>query len=141
MFTLSAVESIFNTIIKNTYQKSTLFTNDICEYIELVSLFQDCESLNINISHFMRFVLINSYYEISLQECLYKRQMIFKRHGEIPMYTFITNMLVRNSVIDDFSMNIFVCGMTQEDYDCDEFVLENYYIQYEKSHNSSNFTL
>ena len=113
----------------------------MCEYIELVSLFQDCDSLNINISHFMRFVLINSYYEISDQGSLYKRQMLFKRYGEIPMYTFITNMLVRDSVIDDFSMNIFVCGMTQEDYNCDEFILENYYIQYEKSHNSGNFTL
>jgi hypothetical protein len=141
MFTPSVVESIFNTIIKNTYQKSTLFTNDISEYIELVSLFQDCESLNINISHFMRFVLINSYYEISNQGTLYKRQMLFKRYEEIPMYTFITNMLVRGTVMGHFSIDIFVCGMTQEDYDCHEFVLENYYIQYEKSHNSSNFTL
>ena len=141
MFVPSAVESIFNTIIKNTYQKSTLFTNDMCEYIELISLFQDCDSLNINISHFMRFVLINLYYEISVQGSLYKRQMLFKRYGEIPMYTFITNLLVRNTAMDDFSMNIFVCGMTQEDYNCDEFVLENYYIQYEKAHNSGNFTL
>ena len=67
--------------------------------------------------------------------------MLFKRYEEIPMYTFITNMLVRGTVMGHFSIDIFVCGMTQEDYDCHEFVLENYYIQYEKSHNSSNFTL
>ena len=138
MFTQNIISSIFKTINTNSYKEQTLITNDKCEYIELVVLLKECEEIDINISPFIRFVLINLYNESYEEKNLYKKEMLFRKHGEIPMYTYITHMLhlVREINMD---IDLYVSGMDVIDFTSDDFILENYYIDYEKRKNKINF--
>jgi predicted GTPase len=138
MFTKNTVSSLFNTINTNSYKEQTLFTNDKCEYIELVILLKDCEAIDINISPFIRFVLINLYNETYEEKNLCKKEMLFRKHGEIPMYTYITHMLHLSRAIN-MDINLYISGLDSIDLTSDDFILENYYIEYEKKHNKINF--
>jgi hypothetical protein len=62
--------------------------------------------------------------------------MLYKKHGEIPMYQFLTIALSRDSLKDQC---LFVYGLTEEYINSDDVVLELYYIAYEKKHNPINF--
>ena len=138
MFKKNTISSVFNKINTNCYKEQTLFTNDKCEYIELVILLKDCEAIDINISPFIRFVLINLYNEAYEEKNLCKKEMLFRKHGEIPMYTYITHMLHLSRAIN-MDINLYISGLDSIDLTSDDFILENYYIEYEKKHNKINF--
>jgi hypothetical protein len=60
--------------------------------------------------------------------------MLFHKHGEIPMYTYLTNTLDKSKDI-----LLYVYGITSEDFET-KYKLELYYISYEKKNNLINFT-
>jgi hypothetical protein len=138
MFKKNTISSVFNKINTNCYKEQTLFTNDKCEYIELIILLKDCERLEINISPFIRFVLINLYNEVYEDNNLCQKEMFFRKHGEIPMYTYITHTLHLSRAIN-MDINLYVFGLDSIDFTTDDFILENYYIEYEKKNNKINF--
>ena len=103
------------------------------EIENLIELLKECESIVANVATFIRFVLINLYstYEDS---DLYKAQMLFHKHGEIPMYTYLTNTLDKSKV----DIMLYVYGLNYEDLEA-KYKLELYYISYEKKNNLINF--
>jgi hypothetical protein len=100
----------------------------------LIGLFKECESLHINISQFIRFVLINLY-EAYTANNMYKKYMLFKKYGEIPMCMYLSS-LVQNKSVDE---EIFITGLTPAYMSSSTNALELYYISYEKENNPLNF--
>ncbi len=78
------------------------------------------------------------YNEVYEDKNLCKKEMFFRKHGEIPMYTYITHMLHLSRAIN-MDINLYVSGLDSIDFTADDFILENYYIEYEKKHNKINF--
>ena len=99
----------------------------------LIELLKECEPIVQNMSSFIRFVLINLY-SIYEDADLYKAQMLFHKHGEIPMYTYLTNTLDKSKV----DIMLYVYGLNYEDLEA-KYKLELYYISYEKKNNLINF--
>ena len=138
IFSKSKVTSLFNMITSNNYKEQTLFTNDKCEYRELLVLLKDCEELEINISPFMRFVLINLYNDTFEEKNLCKKELLFKKHGEIPMHAYVTHKLHLTWAMN-MDIHMYINGMDSIDFTSNDFILEYYYIEYEKKNNSANF--
>ena len=138
IFSKSKVTTLFNMINSNNYKEQTLFTNDKCEYIELLVLLKDCEELEINISPFIRFVLINLYNDTFEEKNLGKKELIFKKHGEIPMHAYVTHKLHLTCAMN-MDIHMYINGMDSIDFTSNDFILENYYIEYEKKNNRANF--
>lgn len=138
IFSKSKVTSLFNMITSNNYKEQTLFTNDKCEYRELIVLLKDCEELEINISPFTRFVLINLYNDTFEEKNLCKKELLFKKHGEIPMHAYVTHKLHLTWAMS-MDIHMYINGMDSIDFTSNDFILENYYIEYEKKKNRANF--
>ena len=138
IFSKSKVTLLFNMITSNNYKEQTLFTNNKCEYRELLVLLKDCEELEINISPFMRFVLINLYNDTFEEKNLCKKELLFKKHGEIPMHAYVTHKLHLTWAMN-MDIHMYINGMDSIDFTSNDFILENYYIEYEKKNNSANF--
>ena len=138
MFNSENVLKIFQTIMTSGYGKQTIrgeFATLEEDNIKLlIGLFKECEPLQINISQFMRFVLINLY-EAYTANNLYKKYMLFKKHGEIPMCMYLSS-LVQNKSVDE---EVFITGLTQFYVSSSTNALELYYISYEKQNNALNF--
>ncbi len=142
MFTPIVINVIFNKIISNKCKSKTLIIDDYLEMNKLIPLLKECDELEINISKFMRFVMINSYKNCDGIYCdLYKTQMLFKRYGEIPMYSYITNLITSliSKVGYDYDFQLYVDGLKENDVISDEYMFEMYYIEYEKKNNAINF--
>ena len=138
MFNSENVMKIFQTIMTSGYGKQTI-RGEIATLEEdniklLIGLFKECESLQINISQFIRFVLINLY-EAYTANNLYKKYMLFKKHGEIPMCMYLSSV-VQNKSVDE---EVFITGLTQSYVSSSANALELYYISYEKQNNALNF--
>jgi len=132
MFNASRIDIIFATIISNRLEKSTIYTKENKEIDDLIDLLKECEPLVSNIASFIRFVLINLYSTYEDAD-LYKAQMLFHKHGEIPMYTYLTNTLDKPKDI-----LLYVYGLNYGDLET-KYKLELYYISYEKKNNLINF--
>jgi GTP-binding protein EngB required for normal cell division len=132
MFNSNRIDTIFATIISNRLEKSTIYMKGSEEIDDLIDLLKECEPLVSNMASFIRFVLINLYSTYEDAD-LYKAQMLFHKHGEIPMYTYLTNTLDRSKDI-----LLYVYGLTSEDLE-NKYNLELYYISYEKKNNLINF--
>lgn len=144
MFTPTAISIILNKIIANRCKSKTLIIDDYVELNKLITLLKDCDALEINISKFMRFVMINSYTNCDGIYCdLYKTQMLFKKYGEIPMYSYITNLITSliSKVGYDYDFQLYVDGLSSNDFISAEYMFEMYYIQYEQKNNPQNFVL
>jgi len=142
MFTPIVINDIFNKIISNRCKSKTLIIDDYVEMNKLIPLLKECDELEIHISKFMRFAMINSYKNCDGIYCdLYKTQMLFKRYGEIPMHSYITNLITSliSKVGYDYDFQLYVNGLTENDLISDEYMFEMYYIEYEKKNNSNNF--
>ncbi len=143
-FEPSTVKNIFDIIISNLKQSHYLNYEENDELNKadinnLLNLLKSCEQLEINLSPFIRYVLISKYRLFARNELfdeLCKIQMLYKKHGEIPMYQFLTIALSRDSLKEQC---LFVYGLTEEYINSDDVVLELYYIVYEKKHNPINF--
>jgi hypothetical protein len=103
------------------------------EIEDLIDLLKECEPLVSNMASFIRFVLINLYSTYEDAD-LYKAQMLFHKHGEIPMYTYLTNTLDKAKI----DILLYVYGLNYGDLET-KYKLELYYISYEKKNNLINF--
>jgi GTP-binding protein EngB required for normal cell division len=133
LFDACEIEIIFSTITSNRLEKNAIYIKDNEEIELLIELLKECEPFASNMATFMRFILINLYssYELSY---LYKAQMLYHKHGEIPMYTYLTNTLDKSKV----DIMLYVSGLNYEDIE-NKYKLELYYISYEKKNNLINF--
>ena len=107
----------------------------------MIYLLKECEQLDINLSPFIRFVLISKYRLFArndLYDELCKIQMLYRKYGEIPMYQFLTIALSRDS-LKCKEQCLFVYGLTEEYINSDVVALELYYVTYEKKYNPVNF--
>ena len=146
MFNPDHTEIIFSSIMSNELGKHSIYVADEnvdTNIKELIDTLKDCEVFYLPImSSFIRFILINLYTN-NLESDLYKAQMIFYKHGEIPMYTYLTNTLNQNTlkngnVNGNVDIDLYVYGLTAEDFNT-KYMLELYYISYEKNINVLNF--
>jgi hypothetical protein len=133
MFNASQIEIIFATIITNRLEKNSIYMKEIVEIEKLIELLKECEPIVTNIATFIRFVLINLYSTYEPSD-LYKVQMLFHKHGEIPMYTYLTNTLDKSKI----DILLYVYGLNYGDLES-KYKLELYYISYEKKNNLINF--
>lgn len=143
MFTQKDVRDIFSLIITNRWEKETLLFDTAAGLLykldvgTFVRLLKECESLEFNMSPFIRFALVNLYAS-SVKYDLYKKQMLFRKYGEIPMYQYLSTILDGGANVD---MRLFIYGLTEADLKSDELKLETYYITYEKKYNPIQFVL
>jgi hypothetical protein len=133
MFNASQIEIIFATIISNRLEKNAIYIKESVEIESLISILQECEPIVQNMSTFIRFVLINLYSTYEPSD-LYKAQMLYHKHGEIPMYTYLTNTLDKSKI----DILLYVYGLNYGDLEA-KYKLELYYISYEKKNNLINF--
>jgi predicted GTPase len=135
MFTQKEVKTIFELIIANKWEKETIYVETYrTEYKNLINMIKKCETLEFNISPFIRFMLINLYNSTTKKE-LFKIHMLYRKFGEIPMYQYLTSILNNANI----GINLFTYGLTEDDLKSDDFMLETYYISYEKKYNPINF--
>jgi len=133
MFNANQIEIIFATIISNRLEKNSIYMKERVEIENLIELLKECESIVANVATFIRFVLINLYSTYEPND-LYKVQMLFHKHGEIPMYTYLTNTLDKSKI----DILLYVYGLNYGDLEA-KYKLELYYISYEKKNNLINF--
>jgi GTP-binding protein EngB required for normal cell division len=133
LFNANQIDIIFATIISNRLEKNAIYLKESVEIDHLIELLKECEPIVTNIATFIRFVLINLY-SIYEDSDLYKAQMLFHKHGEIPMYTYLTNTLDKSKV----DIMLYVYGLNYQDLEA-KYKLELYYISYEKKNNLINF--
>ena len=133
LFNANQIDIIFATIISNRLEKNAIYLKENKEIDNLIELLKECEPIVQNMSSFIRFVLINLYSTYEDAD-LYKAQMLYHKHGEIPMYTYLTNTLDKSKV----DIMLYVYGLNYEDLEA-KYKLELYYISYEKKNNLINF--
>jgi GTP-binding protein EngB required for normal cell division len=133
LFNANQIDIIFATIISNRLEKNAIYLKESVEIDHLIELLKECEPIVTNIATFIRFVLINLYSTYEYSD-LYKAQMLFHKHGEIPMYTYLTNTLDKSKV----DIMLYVYGLNYQDLEA-KYKLELYYISYEKKNNLINF--
>lgn len=136
MFNKKEVSQIIEMIILNRLGKYTI-TNDATTpaIINLITdILDECESLKVDISRFMRFLLINIYNTCDADE-LYKKQMIYQRHGEIPMQSYLSNIIDKSKL----DIHLYINGFDSDISFEKEHPLEMYYILYERKINYKNF--
>jgi GTP-binding protein EngB required for normal cell division len=133
LFNANQIDIIFATIISNRLEKNAIYLKESVEIDHLIELLKECEPIVTNIATFIRFVLINLYSTYEDAD-LYKAQMLFHKHGEIPMYTYLTNTLDKSKV----DIMLYVYGLNYQDLEA-KYKLELYYISYEKKNNLINF--
>jgi hypothetical protein len=133
LFNASQIDIIFATIISNRLEKNAIYLKENKEIEKLIELLKECEPIVTNVATFIRFVLINLYSTYEPSD-LYKVQMLFHKHGEIPMYTYLTNTLDKSKI----DILLYVYGLNYGDLEA-KYKLELYYISYEKKNNLINF--
>ena len=132
MFHSTQIQKLFDMIISNRLGNNSVYIKTNKEIKELIYLLKECELIVPNMSNFIRFILINLYSTHQSND-LFTTQMLFHKHGEIPLYMYLTNILDKSKI----DINLYVCGLMENDEDT--YQLELYYISYEKTHNSINF--
>ena len=133
LFNTDQIDTIFDTIISNRLEKKTIYMKECIEIDNLINLLKECDPIATSISNFIRFVLINLYSTYEDKD-LYRAQMLFHKHGEIPMYTYLTNTLDKSKI--DILLYVYALNAYEE---LEKYKLELYYISYEKKNNIINF--
>lgn len=133
LFNTDQIDTIFDTIISNRLEKKTIYMKECIEIDNLINLLKECEPIATSISNFIRFVLINLYSTYEDKD-LYRAQMLFHKHGEIPMYTYLTNTLDKSKI--DILLYVYALNAYEQ---LEKYKLELYYISYEKKNNIINF--
>jgi GTP-binding protein EngB required for normal cell division len=133
LFNAHHIDTTFATIISNRLEKKAIYIKECIEIDNLIDLLKECDPIATSISNFIRFVLINLYSTYEDKD-LYRAQMLFHKHGEIPMYTYLTNTLDKSKI--DILLYVYALNAYEE---LEKYKLELYYISYEKKNNIINF--
>lgn len=134
---------LYDTMIKNINNKAMItFSNIIIEQfhsiiLKLIPFSPKMMSIDFQfLSSFMRFLLINIYSsKVYTKTELKLKQLYFQQSSEMMMNSYLTNCL--------FGMNIdwsfYVHNLIRNDeVDCDFYLLEKFYIQFENAYNQVN---
>ena len=135
-FEKSIIETIFSSIISNIHQKTTILFEDKENIDELINLLDKCCQIDVNLSEFLRFLIINQLCNIN-NEKLFIKKMLYHRHGEIIISEYILQEFDNSKLSVPFDR--FIKGLSASDLDSKEHKLDIYYLNYEKIHNKFNF--
>jgi len=137
MFTKPIVERIIALIIENKREDYTINTILLNEMPKLLNLLQEIIALDVIISDFLRFLIINNYVSTDYSnEIITCKMMIYAKYGEIPIATFLH--LTNNGSIKTIS-KLFIRGLTSEILELSEHALDIFYLNYESAFNVNNF--
>jgi hypothetical protein len=127
MFTFQYVDEIITCTInraKKSYRTPfvRVVEDDIDEFIELM---ENVKKLGINVSRFMRFVIIQQLKDEDDIDVLYYKKMLYQFHNEIPITNYIGSLIAKCKRTDVDEM-VFIDGM------CDtadfKYKLDIYYL-------------
>lgn len=132
MFNAINVHNMLVIIVANSSGKYTIKINTEDQSTtynirQLIKVLKQCDEIGVNISEFLRFIMINLYTQYD-SDTLFKKLMLFQKYQEIPMYTYLQNLL-QNLNVD---INIIINGLKSDDLKSDNHALELYYISYEQ---------
>jgi hypothetical protein len=126
MFTSQKCYNLIAILLKNERKEKTLVVNDVNL---LLSLLDDMIALDMNISNFVRFLIINQLNSNQYtDDVLMMKKMLYYKFKEIPIYHYLQ--------IYTANITLFVYGM--DDFEnSEEYKLDIYYL--EQCKDSVNF--
>ena len=151
MFTKDTIEHLFKNIMSNvraentigfykgTDYKGTDYKGTDCKgtdehYItELIQLLDQCSKKDVILSEFLRFLIINQLNFVGGD--LYIKGLLYEKYGELPIRSYICMTFKPMPTIQQI-----IQGLKAEDFHNSNNELDLYYLNYEKEHNSINFT-
>lgn len=136
LFDKLTIETVFAIIVANVREKETVdFSESTAFEIQrLISLFDECRALDVNLSQVLRFLIINQLYsEPFAHDSLYVKQMLYLQSGELIISNYIRTAFTVNP-----SLATIVKGLPK---DFTLTGLDQYYTQYEKYNGHWNYKL
>jgi GTP-binding protein EngB required for normal cell division len=135
-FEKATIEILFSNIVSNIRQKTAInfADNGNSEKVEeLIEILDKCCQINVNLSEFLRFLIMNQLYCVN-NDTLFIKKMLYRRYGEIIISEYISREFDNSASFDKF-----IKGLTAADLINNEHKLDMYYLDYEKEHNEFNF--
>lgn len=135
-FEKATIEILFSNIVSNIRQKTAInfADNGNSEKVdELIEILDKCCEIDVNLSEFLRFLIMNQLYCVN-NDTLFIKKMIYRRYGEIIISEYISREFDNSA-----SFNKFIKGLTAADFISNEHKLDMYYLNYEKEKNHYNF--
>jgi GTP-binding protein EngB required for normal cell division len=135
-FEKATIEILFSNIVSNIRQKTAInfADNGNSEKVEeLIEILDKCCQINVNLSEFLRFLIMNQLYCVN-NDTLFIKKMLYRRYGEIIISEYISREFDNSASFDKF-----IKGLTAADLINNDHKLDMYYLDYEKEHNEFNF--
>ncbi len=141
MFTKDTIEQLFKNIMSNVRAENTIAFYKGTDnkgadehYItELIQLLEQCSKKDVILSEFLRFLIINQLNFVGGD--LYIKELLYAKYGELPIRSYICMKFKPMPTIQQI-----IQGLKLEDFHNSNNELDLYYLNYEKEHNSINFT-
>ena len=131
MLTLPVVTNLVDKLI---YFNVQITENQDEHHPELLSMLTELEGLGVDLSRFLRSLLIQRYTTKTFKEReLIQKQFFFTNFGEVYLEKYVSNLwsLKYGRSTTSLLNAVYVDGLTLEDIHSDEYALELFYIQYE----------
>ena len=137
MFNKGTITRLINSIINNERAEKTInFDITIRSSHRIIALLSEFNKLNVELSRFIRFIIINQLYSMRYgYEILAYKSMIYQKYGELPISNLLKIEYSYNYT--NVPISIFINGITPEVMTMPELELDIYYLNYEKEQNSS----
>lgn len=124
-FTNNNVSDLFAYLTANPRTESTLSFKEETDH-KLVFILTECVKIGVLMSETLRFILVN---KINLgDDSLYTRYLLYKKMGEITMSGYIYLCM------PTLSTEMVVRGLKESDMSNPKFVLDRFYLDYEKTY-------
>ena len=137
-FDKTTVEIIFSKITSNIRENKSIGFEEYDNQIEhLIEALDKCNEIDVDLSELLRFLIMNQLNYINNNNSLFIKKMLYRRYGEIIISEYILRELNISSESTPFDK--FVKGLTAEDLNSKEHILDMYYLNYEKEQNPYNF--
>jgi GTP-binding protein EngB required for normal cell division len=146
MFTKDTIEQLFKNIMSNVRAENAIAFykgtdnkgadnkgSDEHYITELIQLLEQCSKKDVVLSEFLRFLIINQLNFVGGD--LYIKELLYAKYGELPISSYICMKFKPMPTIQQI-----IQGLKLEDFHNSNNELDLYYLNYEKEHNSINFT-
>jgi GTP-binding protein EngB required for normal cell division len=136
LFDKNTLNTLFAIIVANVREKETVDFSELTnsQMQKLISLFDKCRTIDVNLSQMLRFLIINQLYSESFaHDFLYMKYLLYVQSGEL----IISNYMQSAYSIKP-SLATFVQGLPKE------MVLtrlDQYYVHYERTMGFWNFAM
>jgi hypothetical protein len=135
-FDKTTVEIIFSKIVANIRENKSITFED-SSIDDLIEALDKCCEIYVNLSEFLRFLIMNQLHCINNNNSLFIKKMLYRRYGEIIISEYILREF--DNIVSSTPFDKFVKGLTAEDLNSNEHKLDMYYLDYEREHNEYNF--